>query len=292
MTPNTNQRARKKFEWRRAKAQLHIWFTRWVAKDESIVRLVRRKNWPTSVNATSTGSRIPAFYFSRDKQQAAWQQLLTLEYEKAAERYDNIYKAVWQNFSYMAILSAAILTFGAKELAPWSLLFFALAPIAFWYAAQFIPMDKYGERTRDRLDAIESQLNAVFFPRPGDPRLSHFIQFRQQRGRAKFKPLWRVKDVVHKVGIIVLLGTLGGSAMTLLKWQVLKSPNSTPMRVVVDSARISFKPELSAAQTSFNDLSRQNDSMSVLLYSTVKKLDSISNDLRYLKCTQSHKGPC
>lgn len=39
----------------------------------------------------------------RDDQTAKWFELLKLEYEKAADRYENIYKAIWQNFSYMAL---------------------------------------------------------------------------------------------------------------------------------------------------------------------------------------------
>lgn len=41
--------------------------------------------------------------------------LFKLEYEQAAERYENIYKAIWQIFSYMGILAAGILTFGSRN---------------------------------------------------------------------------------------------------------------------------------------------------------------------------------
>jgi hypothetical protein len=36
-------------------------------------------------------------------------ELLKLEYEKAAERYENVYRAMWQNFSYLSLISAGTL---------------------------------------------------------------------------------------------------------------------------------------------------------------------------------------
>ena len=42
-------------------------------------------------------------------------ELFKLEYEQSAERYENIYKAIWQIFSYMGILAAGILTFGSRN---------------------------------------------------------------------------------------------------------------------------------------------------------------------------------
>lgn len=41
-------------------------------------------------------------------------ELLIKEYEIGAIRYENIYKAIWQNFSYMSFLSAGILILAAK----------------------------------------------------------------------------------------------------------------------------------------------------------------------------------
>jgi hypothetical protein len=45
-----------------------------------------------------------------------WYDLHKMEYELAAARYENIYRAIWQNFSYMAVLAGGILTFGAWPL--------------------------------------------------------------------------------------------------------------------------------------------------------------------------------
>jgi hypothetical protein len=140
----------------------------------------------------------------RDDQIATWLQLLMLEYQKGAERYDNIYRAVWQNFSYMAVLSAAILTFGAKELSPPFLTFVALIPLVFWFLATFLPMDSYGEKTRSRLAAMEQQLNDIYFPKKGDPQLSHFLEFRQKTDKATETP-WRVKTAVYVFGAVAII---------------------------------------------------------------------------------------
>ncbi|SRR6266540_1122168 len=127
-----------------------------------------------------------------------WFELKKLEYEKAAERYDNIYRAVWQNFSYMAAVSAGILTFGSNKITD-NYLYVALAltPLVFWLIANFLPMDHYGDATRSRLKAIEEDINKLYFPEAGDPKLGHFILFRN----TKYK--WRVRNVVSVVGGLI-----------------------------------------------------------------------------------------
>jgi hypothetical protein len=136
-----------------------------------------------------------------------WQELLTLEYQKGAERYENIYKAIWLNFSYSVAVGAAIITFGATKLRIDLLQFVALCPIVFWFVATFIPMNHYGELTRGRLRDIEKDLNAVFFRdssgkpiRYGNGKLfgfQHFARFGDARAA------WRVGDVVHITGALV-----------------------------------------------------------------------------------------
>jgi hypothetical protein len=136
-----------------------------------------------------------------------WQDLLTLEYQKGADRYENLYKAIWLNFSYAVAVGAAIITFGAAKLRIDVLQFVALCPILFWFVATFIPMNHYGELTRERLRDIENDLNAVFFrDRSGNPiryssgRLfgfQHFARFGSARA------LWRVGDVVHITGALI-----------------------------------------------------------------------------------------
>ena len=69
--------------------------------------------------------------------------MFKLEYELAAQRYENIYKAIWQNFSYMAVLAAGILTFGSKNGSfRWNeILSIALLPLVFWFLATYIPAE-------------------------------------------------------------------------------------------------------------------------------------------------------
>lgn len=124
----------------------------------------------------------------------AWFDLLKLEYEKAADRYDNIYRAIWQNFSYMAVLAGGILTFGSKVLNPVFVYFLALAPLTFWFVATFLPMDHYGDETRKRLSSIEDQINHIYFPKATDPKLRHFKLFKA----SKYK--WRVREAITLFG--------------------------------------------------------------------------------------------
>lgn len=125
-------------------------------------------------------------------------QLVKLEYEKAAERYDNIYRAIWQNFSYMAALAAGILTFGSGKVPDLSLLVvLALTPLVFWWIANFLPMDHYGDATRTRLKAIEEDINTVYLSKSGTPKLGHFLLFRD----TKYK--WRARNIVSAVGILI-----------------------------------------------------------------------------------------
>jgi hypothetical protein len=89
--------------------------------------------------------------------------LLKMEYEKAAERYENLDRALWQNFSYLSLLSAAILTFGSNQLETWATVFFAGCPLCFWLFVQFIPLDAYGRDIRLRLRDIEDLFNDGYF---------------------------------------------------------------------------------------------------------------------------------
>jgi hypothetical protein len=82
----------------------------------------------------------------------------THEYDKAAERYNEIYKAVWQNFSYMAVLAGAILTFGGARLGAVYASLIACAPLLVWYWATFEPLNRYGDLVEKRLRALESAL--------------------------------------------------------------------------------------------------------------------------------------
>ena len=149
--------------------------------------------------------------FADEARHAKWYDLKKLEYERAADRYDNIYKAVWQNFSYMAVLAAGILTFGSKSFDgahPSPLVALALTPLVFWFLATFLPLDHYGNETRERLKDIEEEINDIYFPKPNDPKLKHFILFGETKHRLKETKQWRVQDAVWVAGRLITAGWL------------------------------------------------------------------------------------
>jgi hypothetical protein len=85
-----------------------------------------------------------------------------MEYEHCAERYENIYKALWTNFSYMAIVSGAILTFGGERFEPEFSALLACLPLLFWWLSSFEPLNRYGDHAAERLDWIEIVLNETY----------------------------------------------------------------------------------------------------------------------------------
>ena len=88
-------------------------------------------------------------------------ELIKLEYETLAGRYENIYKAIWQNFSFVSIVAAGILTFASNALQTWAAIFLAGLPFVFWYLGQFVPLDRYGQDARKDLGKIEKKLNKL-----------------------------------------------------------------------------------------------------------------------------------
>ncbi|MHC5761878.1 hypothetical protein, partial [Nostoc sp.] len=89
-------------------------------------------------------------------------ELFKLEYVQAAQRYENIYKAIWQIFSYMAALTAAILAFASRNIPLLLVILIAPFPLVFWFFAIYLPMDNYGQQSRTRLSDIETNLNQEF----------------------------------------------------------------------------------------------------------------------------------
>src|SRR5438067_13185893 len=58
-----------------------------------------------------------------------------MEYEKAAQRYNDLYNAAWTNFSYMLLVAGGLLTFaGARFVTPLTTLL-ACLPLLFWWIA-------------------------------------------------------------------------------------------------------------------------------------------------------------
>ena len=83
-----------------------------------------------------------------EKQSSDRLTLLKMEYRAAAQRYENIYRAMWQIFSYMLAISSGILVFGKDTLETWLLFTLVLLPLYFWFFSTFVPLDKYGSRVR------------------------------------------------------------------------------------------------------------------------------------------------
>jgi hypothetical protein len=130
-------------------------------------------------------NELLAAHIESDEKQARQNklELYKLEYEKCAERYENIYKAVWTNFSFMSLVAGGILAFG-KDIVGLDvpggrslIVFFACMTLLFWFVSSFIPMNRYGYAAGDRLAQIEVTLNGIF-----STNLCHFSDF-SNRGR-------------------------------------------------------------------------------------------------------------
>src|SRR5215475_11510324 len=82
-------------------------------------------------------------------------ELYKLEYERGAIRYEDVYKAVWQIFSYMTAVSGAFLAFGGNRFQQnlfWALV---LAPLVYWFFCTYLPLNGYGDKISKRLGEIE-----------------------------------------------------------------------------------------------------------------------------------------
>jgi hypothetical protein len=138
-------------------------------------------------------------------------ELFLNEYNKTADRYENIYKAIWQIFSYMSFVTAGILTFGGKDYRSLTITV-AMVPLMFWYLTTFIPMDHYGHQNGLYLDMLKQSL---FKHGAGKHALSKQGGHYSKTGAAK--PPWHVHVSVHRFALLVgwvfffaLLTTMGG----------------------------------------------------------------------------------
>ena len=99
-------------------------------------------------------------------------ELYKVEYDKGATRYENIYQAMWRIFSHVVVVSGAILSFGSDRLTPELLGFLVGLPLVFWFLSTYIPLDRYGNSTLERLRTIEATLNRLY-----GTQLDQFGQF-------------------------------------------------------------------------------------------------------------------
>ena len=89
-------------------------------------------------------------------------QLYKLEYEKSAERYDNIYRSMWTIFSYLTAVAAGFLAFGPERIERHALICIAAIPLLFWFWTTYMPLDRYGNEVIKRLGKIECILDRDF----------------------------------------------------------------------------------------------------------------------------------
>jgi hypothetical protein len=126
--------------------------------------------------------------------------LYKLEYERAAIRYNDIYQAIWQIFSYMSVISGAVLTFGGERFQKNALFSLVCLPLVFWYLAIFVPHDHYGENCFSRLKKIEEEVAGKY----GVP-MAHYRGFGDAKKISFWPPRCPVKYVVHPVFFLLTL---------------------------------------------------------------------------------------
>lgn len=153
--------------------------------------------------------------------------LYKLEYQKCADRYDNIYRAVWTNFSYVVAIAGVFLAFGQSRL-PYSELgwLIAIVLLLFWYFASYLPLNDYGDDVAKRLKELEKIVNSLAFGivLDGGQRegLRHFTDYAEKRENLEglHKRLWkeaknlflwrlRVRFFVSWLALVLLIGFFG-----------------------------------------------------------------------------------
>jgi hypothetical protein len=140
-----------------------------------------------------------------------------MEYEKAAQRYNDLYNAAWTNFSYMALVAGGLLTFGGARFVTPLTAFLACLPLLFWWIATFEPLNRYGDMVQTELGDIEKALNALCisqdFPQDARKGLTHFQNFAT---REHDKSVTRIV-VKHAVTLVIFLPLLLATMKTFLK---------------------------------------------------------------------------
>jgi len=158
-------------------------------------------------------------------------ELFKLEYQQTADRFENIYKAIWQIFSYMGVLAAGILTFGARNLSIEATILTALTPLLFWFLAIYVPMDSYGQNARKRLKDMEITANKIF---------TNLWEMGHYQGFVNSKPRWRTGRVIWVFGIIISFFWLLSFAITITQFFTLKTnhPQSNSTVVTLKDSQI------------------------------------------------------
>ncbi|HZS57707.1 MAG TPA: hypothetical protein VFA43_00455 [Gemmatimonadaceae bacterium] len=198
-----------------------------------------------------------------------WFDLVKLEYEKAADRYENIYKAIWQNFSYSAVIGAAILTFGASQLRLDLVGALGLSPLLFWLVATYFPMNHYGEQTRRRLRGIERDINDLFFisKKPGGGVSRDGVRFQHFTNFGSARPPWRV------VYVMSFTGLLAGAFWLWLLAGVISDKDKRPLQLKHDDASQLVQQKI--ASDSIKQMTSRADSLALQVREQRHVIDSL-----------------
>src|SRR6266404_6889636 len=175
--------------------------------------------------------------------------LFKMEYERCAQRYNDLYNSAWTNFSYMVLVAGGILTFGGERFISSVTVFLACLPLLFWWAATFVPLNRYGDDVQDELVRIEEALFAIGvfdgLKSPADKGLRHFQNF-SKRGKKRTardipaqegydrkndnepslrETYWRVRNVVLIAAVLLVI--TAGTCGVLMVLHVIKGESLT-----------------------------------------------------------------
>jgi hypothetical protein len=137
-----------------------------------------------------------------------------LEYQLAASRYENIYEALWQIFSYLSAVTGALLAFGGDRFQSNFLWVLASLPLLFWYLSTYLPLNHYGDLCLTRLVGIEKDINDL-----STSNLRHYKDYRDH----PMKGL-RVRYIVHVLGFVLALVFAVNGIRSVSAWW-----NGTPL---------------------------------------------------------------
>jgi hypothetical protein len=157
-----------------------------------------------------------------------------LEYQLAATRYENIYKAIWQIFSYLAAVTGALLTFGGDHFQQNLLWVLASVPLFFWFLSTYLPMDRYGHQCLERLAKIEEEINVL-----SGSAIKHYVEF-NPKGLLAF--LRSVRFPVYVVGIVLgFVFTVNGYKTLRILCRneplILKKSDDRPISLTADELK-------------------------------------------------------
>lgn len=172
-----------------------------------------------------------------------------LEYQLAASRYENIYTAIWQIFSYLAAVTGAILTFGGDRFHQNLLWVLASLPLFFWYLSTYLPLDRYGHHCLDRLAGIENDIKGL-----SGATLKHYSDFKESRSKTFWSKLRRAQVAVHVFCIALGLMLAVNGYKTYRAWChdepliIRKTVETRPICLTVDELKKLLQQSSPASQ--------------------------------------------